>query len=211
MIKVRNLAYRYRTGSELKFPDFTIEKGGQYLLLGESGSGKTTLLHLMGGLLKIQKGNITIDDTDIEKLSESALDHFRGKRLGFVFQRSHLISSLSVEKNLLLASYLGANEKSAELDVILARLGLLAFKKSSVTELSHGQLQRVAIARSVMNHPSILFADEPTSALDDTNCDRVIHLLMEIALENQSTLVVATHDHRLKNVIPNQINLTELR
>jgi ABC-type lipoprotein export system ATPase subunit len=211
MIKVRNLTYRYRTGAEIQFPDLTIERGAQHLLLGESGSGKTTLLHLMGGLLKIQKGSIVIDETDISSLSESALDHFRGKRLGFVFQRSHLISSLSVQNNLLLASYLGAKEKSAEVDVILARLGLGALKKAKVTELSYGQLQRVAIARAVMNHPTILFADEPTSALDDANCDRVIHLLMDIAAENKSTLIVATHDYRLKKVIANQINLSESR
>ena len=208
MIQTTNLRYRYRAGSEIVFPDFAIEKGRQFLLLGESGSGKTTLLHLMGGLLRGQTGNIIIDSTDITQLSESALDHFRGKRLGFVFQRSHLISALSVEDNLLLASYLGVKQKSAEVDTILDRLGLLPVKRSRVTELSYGQVQRVAIARAVINHPSIIFADEPTSALDDKSCDRVIHLLMDIAKENNSTLVVATHDYRLKNIIENQITLT---
>ena len=207
MIQVKNLTYKYRTGSEIIFPDISIARGQQCLLIGESGSGKTTLLHLMGGLLKTQTGSIIVDDTDISLLAESALDHFRGRRFGFVFQKSHLVSALNVEDNLLLASYLGVNQKSAEVDVILERLGLKALKKSRVTELSYGQVQRVAIARSVINHPSIIFADEPTSALDDKNCDRVIHLLMDIAKENQSTLVVATHDYRLKSVIENQITL----
>src|SRR5687768_5606139 len=104
MISVKGLAYHYSQGTKIQFPDFTINKGTHCLLLGESGSGKTTLLHLMGGLLRVQEGSISIEGTEIASMSESALDHYRGAKLGFVFQRNHLISALTVEKNLLLAT-----------------------------------------------------------------------------------------------------------
>ncbi|MBL7865659.1 MAG: ATP-binding cassette domain-containing protein, partial [Cyclobacteriaceae bacterium] len=105
MIRVTGQTYQYPGSKAITFPDFGIEKGRHALLLGESGSGKTTLLHLIGGLLKAQSGLVTIGDVDLTALSESALDHFRGKHIGFVFQKNHLISALTVEHNLLSAPY----------------------------------------------------------------------------------------------------------
>ena len=106
MIVVSSLSHQYGSDKVLRFPDFTIKKGEACLLLGNSGSGKTTLLHLMGGLLKIQQGKVEIDAQDLAQLSESARDRFRSKYVGFIFQRNHLIASLSVYQNLLLAPYL---------------------------------------------------------------------------------------------------------
>ena len=210
MISVSNLAFSY-TSQAIQFPDFTLKKGEHLLLLGESGSGKTTLLHLLGGLLRSYSGSVRIDGTELSSLSETALDKFRGQHIGFVFQKNHLIPALSVEKNVMLSPYLSGlkidNERIAQ---VLSRLGLLEKRNSRITELSQGQAQRVAIARAVMNKPSIIFADEPTSALDDTNCDRVIDLLMEVANETGSTLVVATHDHRLRKRISKEIMLTAI-
>jgi ABC-type lipoprotein export system ATPase subunit len=98
MIKTKSLAYTYTSAKEILFTDLTIESGSQVLLLGESGSGKTTLLHLLGGLLKSQKGSLEVIGTDISKLSEHQLDRFRGQHYGFIFQRNHLIQALTVEK-----------------------------------------------------------------------------------------------------------------
>lgn len=208
MIEVKNLSFSYQENRTLSFPDFALEKGEHCLLLGESGSGKTTLLHLLGGLLRGYAGSIQIVGTELSKLSETELDHFRGKHMGFVFQKNHLISALTVEKNLMMAPFLaGIPIQSERIDEVLGQLGMTQTRKLKVTEISHGQAQRVAIARAVLNHPNIILADEPTSALDDSNCKKVIDLLLNIASLNQSTLIVATHDHRLKNKISNQIQL----
>ena len=209
MIDVRGLSYEYGAGKKIKFADFTIGKGEQRLLLGESGSGKTTLLHLLGGLLKSQQGSILIQGTNITQLTESRLDQFRGANMGFVFQKNHLINALTVRKNLLMAPFL-ANLKQDEgrIDEVLEQLDLLEKRDSQINQLSQGQAQRVAIARAILNKPAVIFADEPTSALDDKNCERVISLLLTVAQQNQATLVVATHDQRLKSIIPSQFVLS---
>jgi len=208
MISVSNLSYRYSSTTSIAFPDFSIGKGEHLLLLGESGSGKTTLLHLIGGLLRNYMGNIIVDETELSTLTESAMDKFRGRHIGFIFQRNHLINALSVENNLLLSPYLaGLSTDKQKVSEILSSLGLKEKRSHKVTELSQGQAQRIAIARALMNQPSLLLADEPTSALDDKNCDRVIRLLLDAARVNNTTLVVATHDHRLKGIIRDEINL----
>jgi ABC-type lipoprotein export system ATPase subunit len=210
MISVRNLSYQYDgTSRAIQFQDFSIPQGEHGLLLGESGSGKTTLLHIIGGLLRKYSGTVSIQDTALNALSEAALDTFRGRQIGFIFQRNHLISALSVEKNLALSPYLaGLPIERDRIDAVLSSLDLSEKKKSRISELSHGQAQRVAIARAVLNKPSIILADEPTSALDDKNCERVITLLTDVARQNGATLLVATHDQRLKDRISNRIDLT---
>ncbi len=205
MINVRNLSYRYNQQHSIVFRDFEISAGEPWLLLGESGSGKTTLLHLLGGLLKSQVGKIEVNGVEITQLSEAALDHFRGQHFGFVFQRNHLIAALTVEQNLLMAPFLaGLKQDRSRIDDVLNQLGLFDRKKKRIQELSQGQAQRVAIARAILNQPSVILADEPTSALDDRSCDRVIELLLKIALQNKSALIIATHDQRLKSRVKNQ-------
>jgi ABC-type lipoprotein export system ATPase subunit len=213
MIEVNGLSYSYNSrkasdSNQLSFPDFRVDKGGHFLLLGESGSGKTTLLHLLGGLLRPSKGKIEVDNIDISQLSETQLDGFRGRNFGFVFQKNHLISSLTVKKNLLMASFLaGVYQDEDRIENVLNQLGLQGKADSKIQELSQGQAQRVAIARAIINKPAIILADEPTSALDDKNCGRVIELLNSVAVENNAALIVATHDQRLKKEMNSQIIL----
>lgn len=208
MIEVSGLRYSYDHAHGMVFPDFRVGRGKNMLLLGESGSGKTTLLHIMGGLLRAYEGSVKVDDTELAGLSESSLDRFRGRRIGFVFQKNHLISSLTVEQNLKLAPYLaGVSISDSRIAEVLDELGISQKRKSRIQELSHGQAQRVSIARAVLNKPSIIFADEPTSALDDTNCVRVIELLTRVAAENNSSLIIATHDQRLRDKVPSRIEL----
>ncbi len=213
MIVAKNLSYTYPSrhvnpSKQISFPDFSVVRGGHFLLLGESGSGKTTLLHLLGGLLRPQQGKIEIDGNDVTQLSESELDRFRGKRIGFIFQKNHLISALTVKDNLLMPFFLvGGHQDENRLETVLAQLGLSEKKNSKIHELSQGQAQRVAIARAIINRPAIILADEPTSALDDTNCGRVIELLSKVAVENNAVLLIATHDQRLKSEMTNQIVL----
>jgi len=208
MIKTDSLSYSYGTEKKIQFSDLTIQTGEQFLLLGESGSGKTTLLHLLGGLLKSQQGSIEVNGTDITKLSESGLDRFRGQHYGFIFQRNHLIGALSVERNLLMAPFLaGLKQNLGRVEEVLSQLGIAEKRRSRIQDLSLGQAQRVAIARAVLNKPSVILADEPTSALDDKNCDRASDLLLSLADKNKATLIIATHDQRLKDKVKNLIHL----
>jgi putative ABC transport system ATP-binding protein len=208
MVNVSKLQYAYTSDRSISFPDFSLNKGEHCLLLGESGSGKTTLLHLLGGLLRGYSGSVQLAGAELSSLSEGALDKFRGKNIGFIFQRNHLISALSVENNVIMSPYLaGVQPDKKHVHDVLVELGLGEKIKSAVKEISQGQAQRVAIARAVVNHPAVILADEPTSALDDKNCERVIDLLLDVATRNNSTLVVATHDQRLKDKIKKQIIL----
>jgi ABC-type lipoprotein export system ATPase subunit len=210
MIEVSNLQYQYPDSKAITFPDLKLDKGKHCLLLGESGTGKTTLLHLLGGLLRIQKGSVRIDATDISKLSEGQIDHFRGQHLGFIFQRNHLVSSLNVLDNVLLAPYLsGTRIERSHCEEVLVKLGMKEKLKARIYELSHGQQQRVAIARALVNHPSVILADEPTSALDDKHCDSVMELLLNVVRDESTTLIIATHDQRLKKYIHNEIRLKD--
>lgn len=208
MVTIKNLSFAYGDQKGISFPDFSINKGEHCLLLGESGSGKTTLLHILGGLLRGYSGSVEVAGTELSALSETALDHFRGKHMGFVFQRNHLISALTVEKNLIMAPYLAELPvEHQKVDDVLGSLGIAEKKHTKVTELSQGQAQRVAIARAVFNNPPVILADEPTSALDDKSCAQVINLLIQQANAHQATLLVATHDQRLKDMISKQISL----
>lgn len=208
MISSLKLSYCYPGASPISFPDLNIQSSERFLLLGQSGSGKTTLLHLLGGLLSAQHGSITVKGIDITQLSESALDRFRGQHYGFIFQRNHLINALSVEKNLLMAPFLaGLKQDSNRVEEVLTQLGIVEKRHAAIRELSLGQAQRVAIGRAILNKPSVILADEPTSALDDKNCDRVSELLLSVADQNKATLIIATHDQRLKSKINNLIQL----
>ncbi len=209
MLKVNNLSYSYNVANNFNFPDLNCEKGSHWLILGQSGCGKTTLLHLIGGLLKPNNGSVSIEETDISALSESALDQFRGKNIGIIFQQSHLIKSLTVFENLMAAQYLaGNNQDRSKIEKILDRLNLSAKLNSKPSKLSQGEQQRVAIARAIVNDPVLILADEPTSSLDDVNCIDVVNLLLEQSKRSGSTLLIVTHDSRLKSLFENKIELT---
>jgi len=149
-----------------------------------------------------------IGDTDLTKLSKSDLDRFRGEHIGIVFQKNHFIESLSVLENLEMARYFADNSvDDRKCRQLLERLNLSDKSNASISTLSEGQKQRVAIARSLINQPKLILADEPTSALDDDNCAEVVRLLEEQAELEKAALVIVTHDNRLKNIIPQQITL----
>lgn len=209
MIKLQSIAHQYPGSSTLHFPDWEIKSGDQWLLLGNSGSGKSTLLHILTGILQPTQGEIIINNTSIYKLSAKNLDEFRGRHVGIVFQKAHLISSLNISENLAIAqSFANLEVNQSRIDEVLESLGLLNKKKSYPRELSQGQLQRVSIARAVMNKPTLLIADEPTSSLDDQNAEAVLKLLLEQSKMNQATLIVATHDKRVKDAFTNTYSLT---
>jgi ABC-type lipoprotein export system ATPase subunit len=155
MLQTKALQYSYAGSNQLHFPDIDCKKGEHWLLLGQSGSGKTTLLHLLGGLLSPQEGVVNIDGTNIASLKGSALDRFRGQRVGIIFQKAHFVKSLTVEENMLLAQQLaGAPPSKPRIRALLERLNVGHKYRSKPDRLSAGEQQRVAIARALVNQPA---------------------------------------------------------
>lgn len=208
MVRTKDLQYSYDNSSLLAFEDLDLHTISQTLILGNSGSGKTTLLHLLGGLLSPKKGHIEIEGVDIASLKENEIDLYRARNIGYIFQKPHLIKALTVGENMLLCQYLaGLPQDQTKINHVLSSLGISEKFTSNIHELSEGQAQRVSIARALLNNPKLILADEPTSALDDENCDNVIRLLVKVAEEYSTCLVIATHDQRLKSVINHQIRI----
>ena len=208
MVKINGLTYNYSSEVQLKFPDFSLSKGEQALILGQSGCGKTTLLHLLSGLLKPNSGDVDVENENISKMSGARLDKFRGANIGIVFQTPHFIEALTVKENLTLTQTLAGKSKNVDkVKSLLADLGVESKLNSKLNALSVGEKQRVSIARALVNSPALILADEPTSALDDKNCDAVLKLVREQAKKHNSTLLIVTHDNRLKDQFDKRIEL----
>lgn len=208
MLQLQGIRQRYGAKQVLALERFAADAGEHWLVLGASGSGKTTLLHLVAGLLAPSAGEIEVGGQALAKLEGAALDRWRGRSVGIVPQKLHLVSSLSVLQNLLLAPYLaGLPTDSGRAFSTLEQLGLKDKAAARPHELSHGQAQRVAIARAVMNRPRLLLADEPTSNLDDASCFQALDLLQQQAGECGATLIVATHDQRAKAKFEKRLEL----
>ena len=208
MFALENIRHRYDGTEVLRLDHWSVGQAEQWLILGTSGSGKTTLLHILAGILAPAEGSVSVAGQDLAALTASRLDRFRGRTIGIVFQRMHLISSLTVLGNLLLAQYLaGARPDAREASVLLAGLGLAAVAHRRPHALSFGQSQRAAVARAVVNRPRLILADEPTSNLDDVNATVTLDLLLAQASQYNATLVIATHDRRIKDRFEHRITL----
>ena len=208
MFEIRNLKHAYNGTEVLNVPAWQAEQGAHWLILGPSGSGKTTLLHILAGILRPSSGSASVAGQELPALKPAALDRFRGRNIGLVLQRLHLIPSLTVMDNLLLAQYLaGLPQDGARADETLAALDLRDKGEAHPHQLSFGQAQRVAVARAMVNRPKLLLADEPTSNLDDARCLQALDLLQAQARACNATLVIATHDQRIRARIPNQFEL----
>lgn len=198
------LAHAYENGPCLRFPDLALPSGGHLLLHGPSGSGKSTLLALLAGLLTASEGQLHVAGADLAALSPRARDAWRGAALGFVPQRLHLSSSLDVQTNLAMP-YVAAG---LPVDVprirsLMDDLGLGALALRRPHELSVGQAQRVALARALLRAPRLLLADEPTANLDDAAASAALTLLRNTATSAGLSLVLATHDARVRAALGN--------
>ncbi|HVF63270.1 MAG TPA: ATP-binding cassette domain-containing protein [Casimicrobiaceae bacterium] len=205
MFEVTGIDFRYGDKRALKVDGWTAATGDAWLLAGPSGSGKSTLLHLLAGLLRSRSGRIIVAGTDLGTLPANALDRWRGRTIGLVPQRLHLIGAISVRDNLRVAQSLGGGRvDDARVDELLDAVAVGALADRYPRALSHGQAQRVAIARALVNRPALVLADEPTSNLDDANAIAALALLTDQARASRATLVVASHDRRARA----QIGLT---
>ena len=208
MLRLSGIRHRYGSKVALALERFEAAAGEHWLVLGASGSGKTTFLNLVAGLLTPSEGEIEFGAQALAKLEGSALDRWRGRSIGIVPQKLHLVSSLDVLENLLLAPFLaGLPVDRARAESLLEQLDLKDKSKAKPSQLSHGQAQRVAIARAVMNRPKLLLADEPTANLDDANCAQALDLLIGQASECGAVLIVATHDQRAMHRFEKRIEL----
>jgi len=200
MISVRGLQHRYDGAAVLNLNEWDVAAGERWLVLGPSGCGKTTLLHVIAGLIVPSDGEISVGGKNLETLKNQERDRWRGTHVGIVLQALHLVSHLNVQANLRLAQYLARlPQDDARIAETLAALGVADKAARRPAELSQGERQRVAIGRAVVNRPKLLLADEPTANLDDAAAARAVQLLLSQAEQVNATLVVATHDARVKS------------
>lgn len=206
LFESKKIEYTHSGQQKLTFPDIALAAGESLLVLGKSGSGKTTLLNLLAGLLKPLSGEIKLAGQNLAALNGQELDLFRGKEIGIVFQKPHLLAALNLKENLQMAHFF-SKKKGQNIDELLKELGLGSKAKSSVLTLSEGEAQRVSIARALANSPKLILADEPTSSLDDENTEKVIKLLKTQAAKIGAALIIVTHDQRVKSHIPNFVEV----
>jgi putative ABC transport system ATP-binding protein len=190
-------------------PDLAIAKGETIALTGASGTGKTTALMALAGIRAPHAGRVEINGTDLWQLGRSARDGFRGRRIGLVFQSFHLVDALTVAANVWLAAQCAGYplHENDRLDQLLGRLRLLPVRNRRADRISHGQAQRVAVARALVNRPVVVLADEPTSALDDDNAAALMTLLGHAAQLEGAALVVATHDRRVLGTVDRVVEM----
>ncbi|MCX6214115.1 ATP-binding cassette domain-containing protein [Spirosoma sp.] len=208
MLATHQLRFDYGPTKQFIFPDVHCADREALLVLGQSGTGKTTFLHLLALLLTPKSGSVLINQTDLTKLNTAETAAFRAKNLGIVYQKPHFVSSLSVMDNLLMANYLANKpQDKTRARELAAQLGFGDHLSKKTNQLSQGEQQRVSIARAVMNQPNVILADEPTSSLDDENTSRVVSLLRQQSEQIGASLLVVTHDQRLKDAFENRVNL----
>jgi lipoprotein-releasing system ATP-binding protein len=206
MLEAKKIEFHYNPKQKFDLPDIQLSQGEQLLILGKSGSGKTTILNMLGGLLKPLNGEIKIGDTSLYSLKGASLDKFRGKNIGIIFQRPHILEPLTVLENLSIANFFSGT-KGDKNENLLKELGIFEKRNEKVNTLSEGEAQRLSIARALANSPKVILADEPTASLDDENATNVVKLLKEQAEKYNAVLIIVTHDQRVKDHISNQITI----
>jgi len=203
-----------RTLEVLRGVDLTVQRGELLALRGASGAGKSTLLHLLGGLDTPNRGEIWFGGENLARLSRLARARTRNRRVGFIFQAYHLLPELDALENVCLPARMArtpAAEAEARARELLRRVGLAERTDHKPSELSGGEQQRVAIARSLINSPDLILADEPTGNLDSHTGGEIIELLTALWREKQTTLIIATHDPKVAARAPKVLELVDGR
>jgi len=223
MVSASRIAKTYLLGKRslevLRGVDLELQRGDFVALRGASGAGKSTLLHLLGGLDTPTQGEICLRGVNLASLDRNALARLRNREVGFIFQAYYLLPELDALENVCLPARMARadlDKTEARARELLSRVGLSERMEHKPYELSGGEQQRVAIARSLINEPNLVLADEPTGNLDSHTGEEIINLLCALRTEKQTTLVVATHDakvaaraQRVVQLVDGQIQLGE--
>lgn len=215
VVDIRNMRKTYVMGSQevhaLRGVNMTFRRGSFWAIMGQSGSGKSTMLNMLGCLDRPTSGNYFLEGQDVSKLNDDDLSDIRLKHLGFVFQSFHLIPQLTVKENIELPLYyLGwdHDRSTARAQELAELVGLGQRLDHRPTELSGGQMQRVAIARSLANDPAILLADEPTGNLDSATGTQIMNLLIDLNKQGK-TIIMVTHTPDIARYVPNKVHMKD--
>ncbi len=214
MITGKNIHKSYNTLEVLKGIDLEISKGEIVSIVGASGAGKTTLLQIIGTLDRPTSGTILFDNVDVAVLSEKRLATFRNKNIGFVFQFHHLLPEFTAVENLCIPAFIaGVSQKDARNRAmeLLEFLHLTDRAEHKPAAMSGGEQQRVAVARALMNHPSVILADEPSGNLDSANAKELHQLFFTLRKEFNQTFVIVTHNQELADMSDRKLMMSDGR
>ena len=212
MIEINNITKSFGALQVLKGIDLQIGKGEVVSIVGPSGAGKTTLLQIIGTLDKPDTGTVCIDDVNVTSLSQKKLSGFRNTRLGFVFQFHQLLPEFTAIENIMIPAYIaGKSRKEARMraEELLQFMGLTERASHKPNELSGGEKQRIAVARALMNNPSVILADEPSGSLDTKNKEELHQLFFDLRDKYGQTFVIVTHDESLAAITDRTIHLRD--
>lgn len=218
MINIKNVVMKYQdNGTEieaLKIKKLKIEDGKKVAFIGSSGCGKTTLFNLISGMIVPTEGNIEVEDMNITDLTETERDLYRANHIGYIFQDFNLFPEFTVMQNVTLPMTFSKRYSKKEINELakdmLKKVGMAEKANQKVKTLSGGEKQRVAIARSIVNKPNVILADEPTGNLDYKNGVKIMQLIMDIATEENATLIVITHNNSQLDMFDEVVNIEEL-
>lgn len=212
MIHTQGIKKNYGTLEVLKGIDLHIQKGEFVSIIGASGAGKTTLLQIIGSLDKADAGELTVDGIAINQFSDKQLAAFRNQHIGFVFQFHQLLPEFTALENVCIPALIaGIKSKEAEKrgKELLSRMGLSDRMQHKPSELSGGEKQRVAVARALINNPSLILADEPSGSLDTNNKKELHNLLRKLCNDDGLTVLLVTHDNDLAQVSDRVIEMRD--
>ncbi|HEY1019428.1 MAG TPA: ABC transporter ATP-binding protein [Sediminibacterium sp.] len=214
MLKAEHITKKYGSLQVLKGVDITVQTGEIVSIVGSSGAGKSTLLHILGTLDRADEGHIWLDGQQVDKLEGKKLAAFRNRHIGFVFQFHHLLPEFSALENVSIPAWIAGRKKKEVADraaELLTTLGLANRMENKPQELSGGEQQRVAVARALINNPSIVFADEPTGNLDSVHAKELHELFVQLRNDFKQTFLIVTHNEELAGMSDRVLHMKDGR
>lgn len=212
MLQAKNIFKSYGDLPVLKGIDLTVDKGEIVSIVGTSGAGKSTLLHILGTLDTPDQGEVIINGQNVFKLKNKSLASFRNKEIGFVFQFHNLLPEFTLQENICMPAYIaGENDKVLDAHAVhlMKLLNIYERRDHKPSQLSGGEQQRAAVARALINSPSLIFADEPSGNLDSVNAKELHDLFFQLQKELNQTFIIVTHNDELADMTDRKITISD--